>query len=257
MAVKFILVAVAKTIYINLQYRQSLLENINFFAALAAIATTIAVAIEVWYRVVKYLKKINKKREEKKLRYFSLKKNIKDIIDILEKSQVYHFEGSGGIGLINIFGLLELKEKIDDYNRNAELLSFLSIGFQVFSEIVIEKNVLKHLSKINARKNELGEPIPWKIASQSGFSLSTLLPKILNEKIFKGEEIKKGFINTLEPSFYSEIKKIGSEKDFEDFLRELNEEIEYQQDYGLLKIYKEIRSRTIKLAKDLMIDIEK
>jgi hypothetical protein len=147
-------------------------------------------------------------------------------------------------------------KKIDNYNTFAGILHDMSQGCEYYANLLVTKNVLAHLADINVAPNEKIHSM-WDLGSRNDNSLSGLMSVVLKDQIVSGVPIDKPLFDHLNPTFWDKISEIDYTEKFNRFMNNLNSDIKYQKDYGMLKAYGGLRIEMINLAKDLIEEVKK
>lgn len=145
-----------------------------------------------------------------------------------------------------------IERKVAKYNEKAEFLIKLSYGCERLVRDTVTKNVLKRLYDID-RKITF-QWIPGVSASEN--KLSGFLSDWLTKEILLGRAIDKGVIDSFSSVFFKKIDDLDSSEEFALFLKDLNEEIEFQRKYGCLNLFTCIYEEVKKLAEDLRSDVD-
>lgn len=149
------------------------------------------------------------------------------------------------------------------YNKKANDLLDLFRGCERFIEYMILKNALEYLHKIDMKRDDNGQVIPWDLGDRGGDAkLSQLLARELKDRILRGEKIDKPLFDSIDPTFYDKIihecsKNECSDDAFKYFLKGLNTDINFQREYGCLKLFERYYDETEELVIDLLSDIHK
>jgi hypothetical protein len=220
-------------------------------------------AIEIWTRIIrpykdeKALKKSGKLDQltKEKNSYVSLKGALKGCIENLENNITY--TDSINISLINFPNKhATLNENIEHYNKYASHLRDLSKGCEYYVNTLVTKNVLMHLPDINSAPNKNISHI-WQLGSINDGNLGSLISRVLKDKIVSGETIDKPLFDRLNPLFWKEISEIGCGENFNRFIANLNSDIGYQRDYGMLKAFSEMKNEMKILTEELIRNVDK
>ncbi len=148
------------------------------------------------------------------------------------------------------------EKKIRRYNKKAEDLTYLFRGCEHFVEDMIMKNALRRLHSIDVVSDDKNNVAPWELGNEGGdVKLSELLSSVLKDKILKGDIIDKPLIDSIDPTFYGKVVQESDEDIFKYFLRDLNEEMEFQRKYGCLNLFTRTHEEAKKLVEDLQSDV--
>jgi hypothetical protein len=150
----------------------------------------------------------------------------------------------------------KIEHKITIYNKKADNLSDLLKGCDYLVKDMIIKNSLEHLHEIEIIKDDKNQVIEWKLGDREA-KLSKLLSYVLKNRILKDEKIDKPLFDSIDSTFYIKITQESMNDAFDDFLRNLNRDIEFQKNYGCLKLFKRWYSDTEELVDDLLNEVNK
>jgi hypothetical protein len=149
----------------------------------------------------------------------------------------------------------KIEKKIMRYNKKAEDLTYLFRGCEHFVKDMIMKNALGRLHSIDVISDGENNVIQWELGNEGREGkLSELLSNVLKDRILKGDRIDKPLIDSIDPSFYDKVVRESGEDIFKYFLRDLNEEIEFQRRYGCLNLFTRTHEEAKKLVEDLQSD---
>lgn len=150
-----------------------------------------------------------------------------------------------------------IEEKVNRYNKKAADLSDLFIGCDRFVQDMIIKNSLEYLHEIEIIRDVKGQIIPWELGYEGDTKLSQLLAHVLKDRILKNEKINKPLFDSTDPRFYKVIEDRVGGNAFPNFIRSLNKEIEVQEKYGCLKLFKRCYGETKEYMNDLLDEVSK
>jgi hypothetical protein len=221
------------------------------FAGIIAFAALFAAFVEIWHR---FVKPVMKDRKERKERVKEKKKQLKDrmigIRNILKDEDSFRKEN---IELFDLIDCEKLKSKIQTYNITAEKFVVLSYGCRQFVRLALKRSVIHYLKE--KRDVEGAGTTEWEFGTERGYDLSDVIFKQLGHKLIRGEEINKPLIESIDSTFYDELRKRFGDTNVKYFLNEINKEIRYQRNYGILKLFEEIHSELLHLLDSLIKDI--
>ena len=121
---------------------------------------------------------------------------------------------------------------------------------------MIMKNALKHLYSIDVIFDDERNVIQWELGNEGREAeLSELLSNVLKDRILKGARIDRPLIDSIDPTFYNKVVRESGEDVFKYFLRDLNEEIDFQRKYGCLNLFTHTHEEAKKLVEDLQSDV--
>lgn len=211
-----------------------------------------------WYNRTKQAKEATKKEEEEKER--RKRNSLRSKLDKVLKYS-FNYEGSSplidnSIKLINLpKHPSEIEQKIAEYNKKAEDLIDLFTGCGYFVKDIVIKNALMYFSGIDVLFDNEKKVILWELGeSDREQRLSKLLAHVLKDRVIRGDEINKSVFENIDSTFYDKVVQHSSQEQFKYFLRDLNQDINYQRRYGCLKLLARVHEEAKKLAKDLQDD---
>lgn len=166
----------------------------------------------------------------------------------------YYFDNN--IQLVNLPKFSQkIEKKMMRYNKKAEDFTYLLRGCEHFVKDMVMKNALRRLHSIDVISDDENKVIPWELGNEGkDAKLSELLSNVLKDKILKGDRIDKPLIDSIDPTFYDKVVRKSGEDIFKYFLRDLNEEIEFQRKYGCLNLFTRTHEEAKKLVEDLQSD---